>query len=162
MIKKLVFNFLGFALCFSAFAQDQYDGLIQINKERGGYTFEQNGSHLSQREMFDLMVNNNEAYLCMQNSKNFENLAILSGCAAGGLFGWTIGTAHGDGKVNFATLGAGCGFTLLCIPLLKLSEKKQLMAVDKYNAKKKGLSYNRQCDLQLGLGSNGLALSFKF
>jgi hypothetical protein len=161
MIRKVLLNLLGLVLCVSIFSQNQNDS-IQAKKVFGGYKFESKGKILTLGDMLEMMKDNPEAYQYMEKAKSSAGIANVLGFAGGFMIGWPLGTAMGGGKPNWAIAGVGCGLLIVAIPISSSSNKNAMIAVDKFNAKRKGLSYRGQYDLKLGLNPNGLALVLRF
>ncbi len=161
MIRKVLLNLLGLVLCISAFSQTPKDS-IQVTKVFGGYKFESNGKILTFGNMLKMMKDNPEAYQYMEKAKGSAGIANVLGFAGGFMIGWPLGTSMGGGKPNWALAGVGCGLLIVAIPLASSSNKNAKLAIDKFNAERKGLSYRDQYDLKLGFNPNGLALVFRF
>ncbi len=161
MIRKVLLNLLGLVLCVSVFSQNQNDS-IQAKKVFGGYKFECKGKILTSKDMLGMMKDNPEAYQYMEKAKNSAGIANILGFAGGFMIGWPLGTAMGGGKPNWALAGVGCGLLIVAIPIASSSNKKAMIAVDKFNVKRRGLTYREQYDLKLSLNQNGLGLVLRF
>ena len=161
MIKKLLLSLLGLTLCLSIFSQNQTDS-IKIFKVFGGYRFESKGKILTYSDMLVMMKDHTDANQFMSKANTTAGFANVLGFAGGFMIGWTIGTALGGGKPNWALAGVGCGLLIIAIPISSSANNNALIAIKKYNSSIKGLSYQNQYDLKLGFYSNGLSLKLLF
>jgi hypothetical protein len=161
MIKKALFFVIGLILCVSIFSQDQND-TIQTTKVFGGYKFEKNGQVLTLQNMLDLMKDNPDAYSYLEKAKASAGFANVLGFAGGFMIGWPLGTAIGGGNPNWTLAVVGCGLIIVTIPISRSANKNTIIAVDKFNKSRKGLTYNNQYDIRLGLSQNGLGFKIRF
>lgn len=161
MIKKALLNFLGLVFCFSVFSQNQTDS-IYITKAFGDYKFECNGKRLRFNEVRFMMKDNPEALNYLEKAKHGDNSSRVFSYAGGFLIGYPIGTAIAGGKPKWKLAAVGFGLLVFSIPISNLSRAHAIFAIDKYNGKRKSLSYNIQYDLKLGLSPNGIALVARF
>ena len=161
MIRKVFISLLGLLFSLSIFSQVQTDS-IQAFKVFGGYRFESKGNILTYGNMLDMMKDNPEAYQFMSKAKSTAGVANALGFAGGFMIGWPIGTALGGGKPNWILAGVGCGLLIITIPIISSSNNNALTAIRKYNSSIKGLSYQNNYDMRLGLNANGLCLSLLF
>lgn len=161
MIRKVFLNLLGLVLCVSVFSQNQNDS-IHSTKVFGGYKFECKGKVLTYSDMLEMMKDNPEAYQYMEKAKSSAGIVNVLSFAGGFLIGWPLGTAMAGGKPNWTLAGVGCGLLIVTIPIASSSNKNAMIAIDKFNTKRKGLSFRGQYDLNLGLNPSGLVLALRF
>jgi len=145
----------------SAFAQDSTK-IISATKVSGGYRFEQNGKPLTLKSMETIMKDDAKAFDYLEKAKTSSTIANILGYTGGFLIGYPLGTAIGGGKPVWALAGIGCGLVAIAIPLGSQAGRNFKTAVDIYNSNQRNLSFNRKCDLQLGITGNGLSLKLRF
>lgn len=158
MKRAFIFCFLLMSLS-QLFAQNQTDS-IEVRKKMG-VVFVQSGTYLSPKALLEVFKSNEEAYKEMKIAKSKGDMAIVFGGAGGFLVGWTLGTAAGGGKPNWAVAGVGAGLIMVSIPFSNSYAKHAKNAVRIYNSGLKKLGLNR-VETRFGLTYNGLALRVTF
>ena len=113
-------------------------------------------------QLSDIMKDNELATAAMQSAKNHKTLSMIVGGTGGFLLGWSLGAALGGGEVNWLLAGAGGGLILLSIPFEVRANKDARDAVDFYNSGLANRSSFNKPYLELGTGTNGLSLIWRF
>ena len=157
---KRTFIFFIFLLCFSQlFAQSNTD-TIEV-KNGLGVVFKQNGKNLPPRLLLKITESNAVAFKEMQIAKSNSSVSNVFGIPGGFLVGWTLGTAIGGGKANWAVAGIGAGLIVISIPFSTAYSRHAKNAVRIYNAGLKQTAMNK-VDYSLGLTSYGIGVKMKF
>ena len=147
-------------MCLSQlFAQSKTD-TIEV-KNGLGVVFKQNGKNLSPRQLLKITESNAEAFKEMQIAKSNSSVSNVFGIPGGFLVGWTLGTAIGGGKANWAVAGIGAGLIVISIPFSTAYSRHAKNAVRIYNGGLKQTAMNK-VDYSLGLTSYGIGLKMKF
>ncbi|OSY87192.1 hypothetical protein WH52_13090 [Tenacibaculum holothuriorum] len=160
-MKKSILLLLLFVGSLALSAQDN-SKKIELNKVFGGYTFKQDGKHLSFSQVADLMKNNQEAYKIIQSAKSNKTWATVLGVAGGALIGWPIGTAIGGGDAKWELAAIGAGLVGIAIPISNGFNKKSKRAVELYNNGLQTSASSFNPSIQLKLKGNGLGLALQF
>lgn len=96
-------------------------------------TFSQKNQTLKPREVQELMMGSDLAYEEMSKARNHKTIADIIGCVGGFMFGWSLGSFLGSGKLNAPMLGTGAIFIGVSIPLYSSFIKRSKKAVSLYN-----------------------------
>ena len=136
---------------------------IDIEKVFGGYKYTQNDELKSLGDLATIMESNTNAFELMKKGRTNRSLSSVLGFAGGGLLGWSIATALGDGEANWTLAGIGGGLIIVGIPISLSANKKINQAVELYNASLKPTSYNAfKPELKIIANGNGFGLSMNF
>ncbi|MGN7783063.1 hypothetical protein ACTJIJ_00995 [Niabella sp. 22666] len=142
-------------------ATAQINDAIEIRKRFGGVTFYQNGTQLKSRELKNTLKTRAEAYNIYQSSKAVTTVSTILGYTGGFMMGWSLGTALGGGKPNWAIGGVGAGLVAVSIPLSISANKKVKRAVDSYNSTGNNTRYQpRSMKIEMRPESIGLVYHF--
>ena len=141
------------------FAQNHAD-TIEV-KNGLGVVFKQNGKNLPPRQLLKITESNAEAFKEMKIAKSNSSAGNVFGVPGGFLVGWTLGTAIGGGKPNWAVAGIGAGLIVISLPFSTAYSKHAKNAVRIYNAGVKQTAMNK-VDYSLGLTSYGIGVKMKF
>ena len=160
MYKRFAFILLAFSISISTFSQTNVDS-IHIVKKACGYTYFADGYELTPENMRFVMRNNPKSLSYFKKAQTSSIISFGIGYLGGSLIGWPIGTALGGGKPNWIIGIIGCGVVATTIPLVNSSNRNLKKAVDSYN---QGISFadKLNIDVNLGLNTNGLGVSFRF
>ncbi|MCH5717486.1 hypothetical protein [Niabella hibiscisoli] len=102
----------------------QGNDTITIKKTFGGQTFYQNGVLLKSKQLKTILKTDGEAYKVFQSSKAATTVGTILGYTGGFMMGWSLGTAIGGGKPNWAIGGIGAGLAAVSIPFSISANKK--------------------------------------
>lgn len=160
-MKKSILLLLLFVGSLTLSAQDD-SKKIELNKVFGGYTFKQDGRHLSFSQVADLMKGNQEAYKIIQSAKSNKTWATVLGIAGGALIGWPIGTAIGGGDAKWELAAIGAGLVGIAIPISSGFNKKSKRAVEIYNNGLQTSASTFNPSIQLRLKGDGLGFALQF
>ena len=139
----------------------QMNNTIETRKSFGGMTFYQNGTQLKSRQLKNTLRNKPEAYSIYQSSKAAATASTILGYTGGFLMGWSLGTALGGEKPNWAIGGVGAGLAAVSIPLGISANKKVKRAVDAYNSTGNSSRYQpRSMKIEMRPESIGLVYHF--
>jgi hypothetical protein len=146
---------LSFSQLFAQFKSDT----IEIKKPNGAI-FRQNGKNLTPWQLLNIMQPNAEAFKEMKIAKSNNDVGSVFGFAGGFMVGYTLGTALGGGKPNWAFAGIGAGLIGIAIPFSSGYSKHARNAVRIYNNGK--LTAMNRVDFKMELTYNGLGVKMNF
>ncbi|MBK8828264.1 MAG: hypothetical protein IPO26_16610 [Saprospiraceae bacterium] len=161
MTRKMFLTLFGLAISIAVFSQSLAD-TIEVTRVFGGYRYESNGNVLSLNDMFVMMKKDDEARRLMDKAISASGISKIFSFAGGFMIGWQVGAALFGGKPSWTLAGIGCGVSIIGLQFGVSANKKTLKAIDMYNTRLKGLSYQTPYDLKLGLCANGMALKMTF
>lgn len=113
------------------------------------------------RLLLKITESNAEAFKEMKIAKSNSSVSNVFGIPGGFLVGWTLGTAIGGGKANWAVAGIGAGLIAISIPFSTAYSRHAKNAVRIYNDGLKHTAMNK-VDFSLGLTSYGIGVKMKF
>lgn len=140
----------------------QVNDTITVKKNFGGQTFYYNGSQLKSRQLKNTLKNHAEAYNIYKSSRAATTVGAILGYTGGFMIGWSLGTAIGGGKPNWAIGGIGAGLTAVSIPFSISSGKKIKKAVNTFNASVTNQSTHNLREMRFQVHPAGVGLAYHF
>lgn len=160
-MKKLITALCLFLFATGLNAQDQTDS-IRSKKSLGTYIYFQNDKALRNKQLLEVMNNNQEAYELMKSAKNNSTWAGIFGALGGGLIGWPLGWAIAGGDdPPWYLAGIGAGLIIVGIPFNSKYNRLSKQAVDIYNNSIEARGKTPP-ELELGMTQNGVGVVLRF
>lgn len=156
----IIITFLSLGLSFT-FGQTPND-TISIKKIFGGYKFYQGDQRVTMNQLVKAMKPNEQAYQQIKSAQSLYNITMVLNCAAGGMIGWTLGTATGGGEPNWTLAVAGVGLAIVAIPVSINFNNKVTQAAETYNLGLRTSSYRNKTEYNLLLTGYGIGFIISY
>lgn len=160
MIKSLVLFIILFSVS-PLIAQSNIDKIKYKKIIFGEYRYFQNNKRLSNKQLKNILRNNEEAYKQYRDAQSYNVLSNAFGFIGGFMIGNTIADIVFDKEPDWQIGIIGASVILISIPIYSTANKQERYAVDYYN-QFVPYSQNTLNELHFGICENGMGLKLKF